>query len=244
MSVSLQKPAYVGTSHVSSSLNPPTRTASPTPKDIAQITSLLQRRVKNEFILKDADAKISELQKLRSSQEQQLASQEQKLAADQQKLAADQQKLAADQQKLANLEKQRAENRKNLFVKAFCSTLGLKIPQLTDVEEINRISSKYFSDKDFSIDPKLTLNSMKPFVDYLKEHPEVKQCNFSGYKAVHDVATLAKFLVDSKHPVKAIGFDASLKNSIEESFNKVLGKENHNFKILFLESKKPAAIPT
>jgi|GEM_PF-4793375 len=110
-----------------------------------------------------------------------------------------------------------------VFLKIFCITDP--VPN----EQIDPLYSTYLSDKSISFDKSnscFRLNSMAGVVKYLKEHPEVKQCDFRAFKAkvdnvstLDDLSTFVNYLATGEAKVKAIAISSGISQEAKQSLD-------------------------
>ncbi|KIC73295.1 hypothetical protein DB42_CC00060 [Neochlamydia sp. EPS4] len=125
-------------------------------------------------------------------------------------------------------------------VRVFCTALGLPQPQENDVERINQIASAYFPNGEIGdINGQITLFSMSPIEKFIAETGSTtNKLNFTPIRIVHDPKNLVEFLQKPDCRIKFLGFDARIKDTLEQQLDAVCPKEGRTFKIMYVAPKK------
>ncbi|KIC76542.1 hypothetical protein DB41_FQ00020 [Neochlamydia sp. TUME1] len=125
-------------------------------------------------------------------------------------------------------------------VRVFCTALGLPQPQENDVEKINQIASTYFPNGEIGdINGQITLFSMSPIEKFISETGSTtNKLNFTPIRIVHDPKNLVEFLQKPGCRIKFLGFDARIKDTLEQQLDAVCPKEGRTFKIMYVAPKK------
>ncbi len=126
------------------------------------------------------------------------------IAENQNIIAAKQEEIKAGDESLALMEK-------NLLAKNLFKIFSLELPEA----EYQTIYHRYLADGAMTIEntengKHYQINSMKPIISYLSEHPEVAKLNFKPFKShIYDVPAFAEFL-KTNASVKLIGICADI----------------------------------
>ncbi|BBI17184.1 helix-turn-helix domain-containing protein [Neochlamydia sp. S13] len=125
-------------------------------------------------------------------------------------------------------------------VRVFCTALGLPQPQENDLERINQIASTYFPHGEIGdINGQITLFSMSPIEKFIAETGSTtNKLNFTPIRIVHDPKNLVEFLQKPGCRIKFLGFDARIKDTLEQQLDAVCPKEGRTFKIMYVAPKK------
>ncbi|KIC73291.1 hypothetical protein DB42_CC00020 [Neochlamydia sp. EPS4] len=125
-------------------------------------------------------------------------------------------------------------------VRVFCTALGLPQPQENDLEKINQIASAYFPNGEIGdINGQITLFSMSPIEKFIAETGSTtNKLNFTPIRIVHDPKNLVEFLQKPDCRIKFLGFDARIKDTLEQQLDAVCPKEGRTFKIMYVAPKK------
>ncbi|MBS4165871.1 Uncharacterized protein NEOC65_000943 [Neochlamydia sp. AcF65] len=125
-------------------------------------------------------------------------------------------------------------------VRVFCTALGLPQPQENDLERINQIASTYFPNGEIGdINGQITLFSISPIEKFISETGSTtNKLNFTPIRIVHDPKNLVEFLQKPGCRVKFLGFDARIKDTLEQQLDAVCPKEGRTFKIMYVAPKK------
>ncbi|BBI17174.1 DUF4200 domain-containing protein [Neochlamydia sp. S13] len=125
-------------------------------------------------------------------------------------------------------------------VRVFCTALGLPQPQENDLERINQIASDYFPNGEIGdINGQITLFSMSPIEKFIAETGSTtNKLNFTPIRIVHDPKNLVEFLQKPDCRIKFLGFDARIKDTLEQQLDAVCPKEGRTFKIMYVAPKK------
>ena len=162
---------------------------------------------------------VAEARKLQIEGEKMEAHAEQLLAkAQQMRLDA-----AAKLEEIAKKEQAIAKKAQDILTRQFYSVFNGKNP--LPEEKISEVFQTYLADGSLTVEKSPEgehfgrINSMRTVVQYLKEHPNVRACDFRVFKAeINDISTLTAFLNSS--PIKAVAF----KESISEAAKAILAE--------------------
>ena len=143
-----------------------------------------------------------------------------KLADTREKIAENDRKIEQAQIKKAEGQRMQIEGFTRIFHKIFHGKNAAITP-----EQITSLFSTYLADGAISLEESkhcFKLNSMKCIVDYLKDHSDVRQCDFRSFKTeINDIPVLAEYLIQST--IKAIAINSGIsqeaKNSLAEAVN-------------------------
>ena len=76
------------------------------------------------------------------------------------------------------------------------------------------------------------INKMKPIIDYLSQHPDVRMCNFRSFKTeVHDIPTLAEYLKTSN--ITAVGLNSGISEESKALLAEAVAVRNGTLKIFY-----------
>nr|WP_166157967.1 hypothetical protein [Neochlamydia sp. AcF84]NGY95841.1 hypothetical protein [Neochlamydia sp. AcF84] len=125
-------------------------------------------------------------------------------------------------------------------VRVFCTALSLPQPQENDIERINQIASTYFPNGEIGdINGQITLFSMSPIEKFISETGSTtNKLNFTPIRIIHDPKNLVEFLQKPGCRIKFLGFDARIKDTLEQQLDEVCPKEGRTFKIMYVAPKK------
>lgn len=139
------------------------------------------------------------------------------IAEGQQGLLEAQEKRQAAVKKLQEVAEERQQILIETFYRIFHTT---PLP----IEQAKPLFETYLVDRSITVEETgegksyLKINSMRPIIRYLNDHPTVKTCDFRAFKTeVHDIGTLAEHLKTST--IKGV----ALKNGISSESKEILG---------------------
>lgn len=107
-------------------------------------------------------------------------------------------------------------------------------------EQIDTLFSTYLADGSIFIDmsikaPRLT--SMRPVIQYIEDHPDVKRCTFKPFKtAIEDIPTLADYIAQSSCRIEAIGINGNIPEEAKSSLEAAVAARNGALRVQYLDS--------
>ncbi|WP_166154356.1 hypothetical protein [Neochlamydia sp. AcF84] len=126
------------------------------------------------------------------------------------------------------------------YVKLFYSVFGLPVPLQSETDKIDQIAATYFPNGEIgNINGQATLFSISPIEKYLKEsRSTISKLNLTAIRIIHDPKNLVEFLQKPGCPIKFIGVDARLKDSLEQQIDEICPREGRTFKIVYVQPPK------
>ena len=143
------------------------------------------------------------------------------------------QKIQQHDQKLQQIGKDLEALMTQKFLRIF--NITKEIP----AQEIDELFKKYLADGSLTIIKDLgnayvRINSTKPIVQYLKDHPGNKVCDLRGFKReVYGLPTLADYLKDSGVSVKLIALNNGVSSEGKQSLAEAIKARNGDLKVQY-----------
>ncbi|BBI17175.1 hypothetical protein [Neochlamydia sp. S13] len=182
-----------------------------------------------------------------SARKEQLAARKGELAARKEQLNTREEELDATLEQLAKTRieaeakiAQAQTALKSEYVKVFYSVFGLPAPSQSETDKIDQIAATYFPNGEIgNINGQATLFSISPIEKYLSEsRSTISKLNLTAIRIIHDPKNLVEFLQKPGCPIKFIGVDARLKDSLEQQIDEICPKEGRTFKIVYVQPPK------
>ncbi|KIC73292.1 hypothetical protein DB42_CC00030 [Neochlamydia sp. EPS4] len=182
-----------------------------------------------------------------AARKEELAARKEELAARKEQLNTREEELDATLEQLANTrieaETKIAQAQATLkfgYVKLFYSVFGLPVPSQSETDKIDQIAATYFPNGEIgNINGQATLFSISPIEKYLREsRSTISKLNLTAIRIIHDPKNLVEFLQKPGCPIKFIGVDARLKDSLEQQVDEICPKEGRTFKIVYVQPPK------
>ncbi|BBI17172.1 hypothetical protein [Neochlamydia sp. S13] len=182
-----------------------------------------------------------------AARKEELAARDDELSVKIGQLSVREEQLSANLQQLATIrieaEAKIAQAQATLkfgYVKLFYSVFGLPAPLQSEADKIDQIAATYFPNGEIgNINGQATLFSISPIEKYLSEsRSTISKLNLTAIRIIHDPKNLVEFLQKPDCPIKFIGVDARLKDSLEQQIDEICPKEGRTFKIVYVQPPK------